>query len=345
MSIISSHTGFQPLKEVWLGDVYPDAFYTCIQDSKLRDLVYQIAELTRQDLTHVQNTIESFGVTVCRPEFDTSADRYLDHQGNLLKPPITPRDWGLTLGDHLRIIPQYPSRVEPFQTHIDRYTKHGQKVTVLERFCNTPEDWCWITFPSVVRVGRDLFVDYNDQDARCKSAITNIAAELSNNYRIHLSNTNDHVDGVFCPVTPGHIAATHYRTHYDQGWPGWNVISLPDTTKNNGHNGKWWLPGVDYCHFNSSMTEFFDQWLGDPHETVFEVNMLVIDEQNVLVLAYDDTVCRRLENVGITPHVVDFRTRGVWDGGLHCLTVDIHRTGPKLDYWPGRGTNGIDNIS
>jgi len=27
MSTISRYTGFQPLEEVWLGDIYPDNFY------------------------------------------------------------------------------------------------------------------------------------------------------------------------------------------------------------------------------------------------------------------------------------------------------------------------------
>lgn len=69
--------------------------------------------------------------------------------------------------------------------------------------------------------------------------------------------------------------------------------------------------------------------------------MLVIDEKNVLVLAYDDLVCRELEKKGITPHVLDFRCRGFWDGGLHCLTLDIHRLGDLQDHWPDRGPNGI----
>ena len=108
-------------------------------------------------------------------------------------------------------------------------------------------------------------------------------------------------------------------------------------------NKGWWAPGVNYAHFNNSMTKKFSSWLGNPSETVFEVNCLVIDESNVLVIADDDDVCRQLENVGITPHVVDFRTRGFWDGGLHCLTVDICREGECVDYWPDRGPPGIDH--
>jgi hypothetical protein len=41
-----------------------------------------------------------------------------------------------------------------------------------------------------------------------------------------------------------------------------------------------------------------------------------------------------LERYGITAHVVPFRHRFFWDGGLHCVTSDLHRSGTKKDYFP-----------
>jgi hypothetical protein len=343
MSIISSHTGFQPLKEVWLGDSYPSHFYNQIKNTKLRDLCLMVNEITKEDLQKIQKTIESFGVKVCRPKFHSVED-CLDEQDNLLKPPITPRDWALVLDNTLYVNPQYISNFEPFQYEIDRYLSNNQNVKVLKRFQEVPEDWCWLTFPSVVRVGQDIFIDYDPKNLNQNQAVNNIATELSKKYRVHLGNTGDHSDGVFCPVSPGNIMATHYRNHYSLGWPNWNVMSLPNSTraKTNGFNGQWWVPGVDLGHFNDNMIHHIQSWLGNSSETVFEVNALVIDERNILVLAYDEYVCCALENIGLTPHVVDFRTRGFWDGGLHCLTLDIHRTGECLDYWPDRGPNAID---
>jgi hypothetical protein len=42
---------------------------------------------------------------------------------------------------------------------------------------------------------------------------------------------------------------------------------------------------------------------------------------------------------GITPHVVNFRHRYFWDGGLHCITSDISREGKIKDYFPNRTNN------
>jgi len=39
----------------------------------------------------------------------------------------------------------------------------------------------------------------------------------------------------------------------------------------------------------------------------------------------------------ITPHVLNFRHRYFWDGGLHCITSDLHREGDQQDYFPNRG--------
>lgn len=342
MSIISSHTGFQPLKEVWLGDSYPDNFFEQLKNSKLRDLCLNINEKTKQDLNKIEKLIESFDVKVCRPKFE-SVDHYLDEQGNLLKPPITPRDWAFVLGSTLYVLPEYSSGVQPFASDIKRYIENKQNVKILDRFSATPQDWCWVVFPGFVRLGRDLFIDYDPNRVEENKAIQNIAKTLAKSYRVHLGTEGDHSDGVFCPVRPNTIVSSHYRSDYSKGWPGWQTINLPDTTPaRNGENGKWWVPGVDLGHFNDQMLYNIRSWLGNYSETVFEVNMLVIDEKNVLVLAYDDYVCLELEKLGITCHVVDFRTRGFWDGGLHCLTLDIHRLGECIDYWPDRGPFGID---
>lgn len=342
LPLIQSHTGFQPLREVWLGDCYPEDFYDHLKNPELRDFCLKINEMTKIDLAKIQAKIESFGVRVCRPKF-RAIDDFLDDTDNLCKPPITPRDWALTLGDTLYIAPQYLNDFQPWQQDIDRYQTNAQRVRVLKRFQHQPEDWCWITFPSVVRCGKDVYIDYDPCNQHAVTAAQNVAQELVEKYRVHLGTSGDHSDAVFCPVKPGVIVATHYRQHYGTGWPGWQVMHLPDTSAfaNNGFNGKWWVPGHYFSHFNDQMIDQIKSWIGDSKETVFEVNMLVIDEKNLLILAPEESVCRRLEELGITAHVVDFRCRGFWDGGLHCLTLDIHREGGCIDYWPGRGANSV----
>lgn len=342
-SLINSHSGFQPLKEVWIGGTYPENFYNNLSSEK-QDIFGKITELTNNDLNALLKKLLELGVVVRQPEFNCIED-YLDHEDNLIKPPITPRDWALVLNDTLYIIPQYSSGVEPFESSIKNYLKNNQKVKILNRQEESSDPLVWTPFPSVVRVGRDLYIDYppNNNNAKLNNEI--VISELSKDYRVHVTNSGFHSDGVFCPVALEHIFSTHYKQIYNDTFPGWDVFFLTDTTgqrKNNGFNQNWWLPGHDYPQITSDkLLNFAASWLGDSRETVFEVNMLVIDEHNVICIAEDDAACKKLESLGITPHIVDFKTRGFWDGGIHCITVDICREGHKIDYWPDRGPNGI----
>lgn len=340
MSIVESYTGFQPLKEVWLGDCYPESFYEYFDD-QAEDFFCKISEITRADLSKLQKKIEEFDVKVCRPKVD-NIEFFLDEYDNLIKPPIVPRDWAITIGDCLYIVPQYLSLFNPYEDAVSRYLENNQKVVILDR--EIPDPFCYIGPPAVVRVGQDIYVDSAFKAESVESTYFNqVVQELSKNYRVHVTNTGEHTDAVFCPVANKQIFSTHYRKSYKDTFPGWDVFFLQDTTGSQQRqgNGEWWAPGFNYQIFNSTIVEKARSWIGDSRETIFEVNMLVIDEKNVICIAENDVACRKLEELGITPHVVNFNTRGFWDGGIHCLTVDIHRLGGKQDYWPGRGPNGV----
>ena len=65
--------------------------------------------------------------------------------------------------------------------------------------------------------------------------------------------------------------------------------------------------------------------------------MLVIDKNNVICSNYNEKVFKKFDEYGITPHVVNFRHRFFWDGGIHCVTSDLDREGDLVDYFPERG--------
>ena len=107
-AVIKSHTGFQPLEEVWVGDCYPPWFSDAVAEEH-RDLFLNVNEQTKQDLNRLVKKLKELNVIVRRPEFN-SIEHYTDDDDNLLKPPITPRDWALALDDTLYINPQYTNR-------------------------------------------------------------------------------------------------------------------------------------------------------------------------------------------------------------------------------------------
>jgi hypothetical protein len=103
------------------------------------------------------------------------------------------------------------------------------------------------------------------------------------------------------------------------------------------NHGRWWIPGWEYDQDLVYLVEtWMSRWVGYVEETVFDVNMLIIDPKNVIVFNYNETVFKALDRYGITPHVVPFRHRYFWDGGIHCVTLDLDRRGELVDYFPDR---------
>ena len=205
----------------------------------------------------------------------------------------------------------------------------------------------YINTATTTRVGKDLyFGNVNLIDGVAQDTLKHKWQKLFPDYRIHTDMVGGHSDGTFCPVVPGLIVSLKGLDKYKKSFPDWEVVSLPDESwkKVDGflkvkekNKGKWWIQGEED---NDDLIDYIETWLGDwvtyVEETVFDVNMLVIDEKNVMCNGYNEKVYNAFERYGITPHVVNFRHRYFWDGGLHCNTSDISRLGDRKDYFPER---------
>lgn len=336
--MINSNTGFGTLKEVWLGDTYPENFYDHLPND-VGDAFRHITELTKQDTGRLQNFLESRGITVRRPVFG-GIDAYLDDQDNLVKPPVTPRDNYLTLGSDLyslhNKLPQ-----DPWQHWLDYYTQQGQSV-----ISSQDQPINCLHPPSLVRVGRDLFLD-TETHQHTWGYICEWIIQAGKSYRVNICDTGGHSDAVFCPVAPGIIVTSHYKSNYDTSFPDWEVYGVPNTLNNSKFSEQhphWYAnhPAVDLNHaFGQHIIDKAQDWVGTAQETVYEVNMLVLDEHNVVAMKEYPPLFEWLHKRGITVHLFDLRTRGFWDGGWHCFTLDIHRQDSCDDYFPGRGSNGV----
>ena len=63
---INSYNGWDPLKQVILGNVFEPEFFEDLPDTKTRDLVQQILYETHEDLDGIQKTMEDMGIDVIR---------------------------------------------------------------------------------------------------------------------------------------------------------------------------------------------------------------------------------------------------------------------------------------
>jgi hypothetical protein len=324
---INSHDSWSPLQEVWLGDVYPAAWYDHLEPA-VRDVFRQLTEITQQDLTKIQHCIESFGVTVRRPVYD-SIDHYVQ-AGHLVKPQICPRDNFVVIGNTIYC---HQQAQRPWQTWIDLYLKDP-------RCRATVNNISFLHGANVVRVGRDIIWDLD--------VFKHDDPGLWPEYRVHTVRNGGHMDGCFAVLRPGLILANHYWHDYQRTFPGWHIIQLDDPTyaaaPSTGYrqpypvyNGKFWDTTVAINRaFNQHIIDHALDWVGCYTETFFELNCLVIDPDNVIMLAENEPLAETLSQYGIQVHWVPFRTRSFWDGAMHCLTVDIRRDSEIVDYFPQR---------
>jgi arginine deiminase len=105
----------------------------------------------------------------------------------------------------------------------------------------------------------------------------------------------------------------------------------------NKTNVRWWIPGFEHDADLVDLVEtYFPHWTGYVEETLFDLNMIVIDPKNVIVCHYNKQIFDALSARGITAHVVPFRHRYFWDGGIHCITSDLHREGSMQNYFSER---------
>lgn len=197
----------------------------------------------------------------------------------------------------------------------------------------------------ISRIGRDLYFGTESYDQDIVSYKKFIDQEFTST-RNHIVNTGGHGDGTYCPVCPGLIISLQDVPTYAETFPDWEVVYLPGQSwtavkpflnLKEKNRGRWWIPGFEQDQAVIDVVEtWLGHWTGYVEETVFDVNMLIIDPKNVMVFNYNKQVFDALARYGITPHVVPFRHRYFWDGGIHCVTSDLHREGVMQDFFPDR---------
>lgn len=340
MSKVSSYTSWQPLEEVIVGRAYTPDYFDFIEDSTVRDQLAHILAETNEDLDSLQKTCETYGAIVKRPGLiDKDYFQRLqtqDHGAPL--PPLTPRDWQITLGDKLlrvlkvdeldKICAEYGDAV------INPHGEHWDPNCIL----NGASASC------IVRVGTDIFFDNSDY---LKPEQSRWIQEncLDSRYRFHEAITDGHGDAVFAILKPGVLLSSKWddQLDLDADFPGWDVSKLECSTiwhamavgkfKEENFNGAWYVQGQKPTpEFTKFVDTYLKEWVGYVSDTVFDVNCLVLDEENVIFSAYNKQVFDYCEKHRINPIISELRHSYFWDGGVSCCTQDIRRKGGLETY-------------
>ena len=338
--LVSSYTSWQPLQEVIVGRTYSPDYFDFIQDVQVRNQLQQILSETEEDLENLQRTIEHYGACVRRPTLpnkETFQQNQINECG-VAVPPLTPRDWQITLGQKLlRIIPS-PELNDICNSYgnavINPHGQHWNPDCILNG----------ATASCIVRVGRDIFFDNSDflRPEQSQWIIDNM---LGTDYRIHTAVTDGHGDAVFAILKPGVILSSKHDTNLDlaKDFPGWEVLRVMDSSidaamavgkfRYENFNGRWYVQGqIPTEEFRHYVDTYLSQWVGYVKETVFDVNCLVLDEQHVIFSAYNRDVFDFCKQHHIEPIICELRHSYFWDGGISCCTQDIRRQGNLETY-------------
>ena len=338
--MINSFTSWQPLREVIVGRAYPADYFDFVDNAQVRNQLQQILHETAEDLDNLQCTIEQYGAKVHRPNLiDKRQFEILNTESDGAPlPPLTPRDWQITLGNKLL-------RVLPVQ-ELDHVCNLYKDSTV-DPHNGTWDPNCILNGASascIVRVGRDVFFDNSDylKPEQTRWIVDNV---LSPEYRIHEAVTDGHGDAVFAILKPGVILSSKHDVNLNLAadFPGWEVLKIWDSSiwaamevgkfKSENFNGRWYVQGqTPTKEFTNFVDKYLKNWVGFVSETVFDVNCLVLDESHVIFSAYNKQVFDFCRKHRIEPIISELRHSYFWDGGISCCTQDLERIGGLETY-------------
>jgi|TARA_R110002167_G_scaffold91682_1_gene246572 hypothetical protein len=269
----NAYNGWDPLKQIVLGNTFTPEFFEDIGDPKLRDLLQQILYETHEDLDGIQKTLEDMGVDVVRmpanninplgtardtyssfTEFAASNEDSAGKVRGIPKSCLTPRDDFLTLGnkilytnhmwfdhvDHSNEIfnPEVLDLV--FQDAIEKHRAAEKSGIILEAPLKPTgksecfEDHKWgFWAPAVHRVGNRLIIDEEDW--------SNLSEFLLNRYpEFEAANVaiGGHNDSSMNLPKPGLVVCGNWMSakDFEHTLPGWDVVPIeyPDTMVGEG---------------------------------------------------------------------------------------------------------------
>jgi len=348
-----AYTEFQPLKQIVVGRSWDSKAVSNLPNisNNNKTLLTHLLDETEEDYQKLISIIKTYGAKVFRPDYDKQSSIY-DYPALM-----TPRDWSIVFDNDLII--------GNFGKATSRWFAEGLKEHA--EYFKRPKELIGFNPASIIRLGKDIIVDVqkNSNSQAIVDYIKKTYEPLGYNihggkaFDVKFKNPMSHGDAVFAILKPGVIITTNSKliiksslfanwdihvieddplNIFKEGWQKIKKTNLrTDGTKNmsldNGKTHEWATsfdfenPKFNNEEFDIFIKTWFNQWLGYSNESVFDLNCLVLDESHVLFTNYNKGVWDFCKKHNIEPIICNFRHRFFWDGGLHCITLDIEREG------------------
>lgn len=341
---------WDPLKKVVIGSCVHPEYFDHVANLEVKEKLQQITIETQEDLDNIADVCKKLGVEVVRANRQNKhLPKYLDPSvktKGTIAPLLLPRDQLVVIGNDLISADRWTMLNNFFIDITDQLNKRDTPwydLNVKHKIeCFYPNSW--------TLVGKDLFIDVRQPNKNFDGLKEVLSADIIEKWAdkwfpqidLHWCDIGGHNDGCFHTLKPGVIMSLEEIMTYEKTFPGWEVLYLPDqewskvpgfAEMKNKTQGRYWLPGDEK---NDELIDFIntwlDDWLGYVEETVFDVNCLMINESTVIVSSYNKTVFDFFKKHKIEPIICPLRHKYFFDGGIHCVSLDLYREGECQSY-------------
>lgn len=355
---MSIWTDWDPLEEVIVGDCYSPGELNWLVAPELKDSLNIILRETKEDLNDLAQLLTNLGAKVHRPNVIpyTNTIDLLNFQIKNPTAPIVPRDQYLAYGDTI---------YQTYTSLTDRYVDSLAYYDIFKLLFDQGRNWISAPppildhsahLPDWENKGPEVYNNLNDRLLwhaatmyKCGDAIIvnnsgpgTIAGldwmkrNMPDTKFINNDNTNmknwGHIDHgffmtddntVFCKSIDWVPECLRNKTIHEVGYIPEDRLFGPLLEKwaeiNPKLGGKFSAERID---------KWLSQWKGYYQKINFDTNVLVFDSKNVI---FSNDVPQKLFDLlnqnGITCHVSMQRHGYLWEGGVHCLTLDLKRKG------------------
>ena len=305
-----SYNSWDPLKKVLIGSTLPKGFFEDFPDQKVADAMTKVNEETRPEACVVKDQ-----------RFNSVAE-FIDTHGYIPKPFNAPRDDQIIFGEHMITGTTNPVHRIFHGTREDKHNIFDQHapwagcddlidIADIEQELNifdaVGKPGFTMSWPSVMRAGKDIIIDIHDFNGPTKQLAENWVARFNEKFgykfRINTTTMGGHTDAVMALIKPGLILSHVNVNKYEETFPGWDVIKVQRA--HNDHTSAWnefrisekdkwrgsklkpvadyWIAGEEH---NVALNKFIDLYMhpsvGSCFETNFDVNCLSINQNTVV---------------------------------------------------------------
>lgn len=369
--VVGSNTTFGKLKECIVGNFYTPDYFDELPESPFKERIQRLTQESCEDMDKMVNVLKTFNITVQRLNNPFPKPCVVSNGTvSVINPraAFTPRDnmefidnkcisyftyeqptrWWDDWAHHDLFMEYFNKGAEwhqmpkgPFdEEHYYNLVSSGSEITLPDDRLLPGNKNLYFSGANVIKFGKDIFytLKYTGNEAGLQWAKSVIGGD----YRWHLlplSKFGNHVDASLKILRPGVMLSKYTKDEVVDAIPqvkNWDIIHVEHELNDpkTAFNDSTVFPGHYGFDADIWSNEWTKKWV--EHErlkTIFDINILCIDEKTVMINIPNTEFERKLHALGFDTVNCNHRNRHFWGHGINCMTHDVLREDEAIDYF------------